>query len=62
MGERVKVVLPEFRKSEHTHVGKSGVLTALDQMTGRAKVRSGDGETMTIDACCLQQQDDSDSQ
>jgi hypothetical protein len=57
MADRVKVILPEDRKSESEHVGKYGVMTALDKSTGRAEVEFDDGELVTIDACCLQYQD-----
>lgn len=63
MAERVKVILPEHQKSEETHVGKSGVMLALDKSTGRADVEFDGGERVTIDACCLQYQgSENDSQ
>ena len=55
--ERVKVIAPEFRKSERAHMGKTGVMTELDRSTGQAKVTFDSGESVTIDACCLQHLD-----
>ncbi len=54
MGERIKVIFREFKKSEMTHYGKTGAMTSLDKETGQAQVTFDDGESVTIDACCLQ--------
>jgi hypothetical protein len=57
MGQRVKVIFREFRKSESEHLGKTGDMTELDEAVGLAEVRFDGGETVAIDACCLQHQD-----
>lgn len=62
MSQRVKVIAPEFKKSERIHLGKTGVMNSLDRATGQAEVTFDDGETVTINACCLQDQDENESQ
>jgi hypothetical protein len=52
--DRVKVIFAEHQRSEQTHMGE---MTSLDQATGRAEVTFDSGEAVTINACCLQHQD-----
>jgi hypothetical protein len=55
----VKVIFPEFGRSEAAHMGKLGLMTSLDRSTGQAEVTFDGGESATtMDACCLQYQDE----
>lgn len=60
---RIKVIFPEFKAKHDSmlHLGKTGDMTGLDRSTGQAQVTFDDGQVVTIEACCLHDQNDKES-